>query len=139
MGVLCSAEEIVPTVLWVAGGREPLGHLALKFMTDVLMPYRCVLVQGGATGYDLAAKQLWEDRQLPYVNIPAEWNYYGRPAGHTRNKQMAEGRLGRFPVWLSHLPDLLIAFPGRKGTQSAIDQAKSHNIPVRDLRSGTLL
>ena len=56
---------------------------------------------------------------------PADWDTHGRGAGPIRNKQMLE----------EGKPDLVIAFPGGKGTANMIGQAKEAGIPVREIEA----
>ena len=51
---------------------------------------------------------------------PAEWGKYGRGADYKRNIQMLkEGD-----------PDLVLAFPGGRGTENMIAEAKKAGVPV---------
>lgn len=50
----------------------------------------------------------------------ADWQKHGKVAGPIRNKQMLdEGK-----------PDLVIAFPGGKGTQNMVEQAEKAGIQI---------
>lgn len=79
-----------------------------------------VIIQGGAKGADRLADK-WA--QLNYVKVeeyPADWERYGKKAGYLRNKQMLE----------EGKPDLVIAFPGGRGTDMMIRLAKDAGVPV---------
>lgn len=55
--------------------------------------------------------------------FPADWKVYGRAAGPIRNQRMLdEGR-----------PDLVIAFPGGRGTADMIRRAKAAGVEVREI------
>ena len=76
------------------------------------------LIQGGARGVDEEAKSWAETNNLPNTEYPANWGLYGKSAGYKRNVQMLEG--GK--------PDLVIAFPGGKGTAMMIKLAKDAGV-----------
>ena len=78
------------------------------------------LMQGGAKGVDTFARE-WA---ITYPAIKrwvckADWDKYGKSAGPIRNKRMLE--------WG---PDLVIAFPGGKGTASMTRLAKEAGVKV---------
>lgn len=81
-----------------------------------------VVIEGGATGADQAAKEWAEDHAefgVMHLQFPANWKEHRRAAGPIRNAQMLnEG-----------CPDLCIWFPGGKGTQNMISQTRKANIP----------
>jgi hypothetical protein len=78
------------------------------------------LMQGGAPGIDRIAGR-WA-RFKPGVQPHeerAQWRELGRGAGPVRNARM-----------LAWCPDLLIAFPGGKGTADMVRQARAAGVPV---------
>jgi RNA-splicing ligase RtcB len=54
----------------------------------------------------------------------AEWDKYGPSAGPRRNARMVEWK-----------PDVVIAFPGNRGTADMVEKAESDGIPVRQVLS----
>lgn len=79
------------------------------------------IIQGGANGADYLAVRWSEERGLPSRQFAADWNAYGPAAGPIRNARMiAEGK-----------PDLVLAFPGGRGTADMIRKAEAAGIPVR--------
>ena len=78
-----------------------------------------VIVQGGATGADFLAKQYAIKNDIPYEEFVAEWNKYGRAAGHKRNTAMLDSGI-----------DIVIAFPGGRGTQDTVGKAEKRGIRV---------
>lgn len=85
---------------------------------------RLNVIQGGARGSDALARE-WAFCQtsVHLSNFPAEWEKYGKAAGAIRNQQMLiEGK-----------PDLVIAFPGGRGTADMVRRAKAAGIPVREV------
>jgi hypothetical protein len=52
--------------------------------------------------------------------FPADWERHGRKAGPIRNRTMlAVGK-----------PDLVVAFPGRRGTEHMVAIARNANVPI---------
>lgn len=83
-----------------------------------------MVIQGGATGVDAAAKRWAGFRGCPFEEYKADWNQHGLAAGPIRNKRMLD----------EAYPDLVLAIQpcGRTtpGTQNMIKQARSANVPV---------
>lgn len=110
----------------VCGGRdyrdrervaEALSELAAKYG-------RLTIIQGGAPGADALARE-WTFLQ-PYshlINEPADWKTYGRAAGPIRNQKMID----------EHRPELVLAFPGGRGTADMVRRAKAAGVPVREV------
>lgn len=106
----------------VCGGRDFSDADFLNAELDRLHRERgfTVLIEGCARGADQLAG-LWADsRGVEHLKFPADWERLGRKAGPIRNQQMLrEGR-----------PDLVIAFPGGRGTANMIQQARAANVEV---------
>jgi predicted Rossmann-fold nucleotide-binding protein len=69
-----------------------------------------VVIEGCAKGADQLAG-LWADtRGIEHLKFPADWEKHKRAAGPIRNEQML--RDGK--------PDLVVAFPGGRGTAHMI-------------------
>jgi hypothetical protein len=111
----------------VCGGRKFADRSAIA---KALAPYRPsrvldasehIFILGGAPGADTLAEEwadVWGVRKRIY---PANWELYGSPAaGPIRNQQMLEE--GR--------PDLVIAFPGDRGTANMVRRAKAAGVEV---------
>jgi hypothetical protein len=79
------------------------------------------IIQGYATGADdLAREWGYGQRNCAILSFAPDWNRYGKAAGPKRNAQMlAEGK-----------PDLVVAFPGGKGTANMVAQARAAGIEV---------
>lgn len=85
------------------------------------------LIQGGASGVDTCARTYAISHDLPYTEYPAQWGKYSKSAGFIRNKQMLdEGK-----------PDLVVAFPGGRGTKMMIELAQKAGVPVREFKYET--
>lgn len=79
-----------------------------------------LVIHGAARGADALAGQWAITRDIAQLAFPADWDAHGRSAGHIRNAQMLkEGK-----------PDVVIAFPGGRGTANMIDQATRAGVPV---------
>lgn len=81
------------------------------------------IICGGAKGADTHAES-WGALypEVPVEVYPAEWSKHGRSAGPIRNRQMLE----------EGKPDLVIAFPGDRGTAGMIKLAKAADVEVID-------
>jgi predicted Rossmann-fold nucleotide-binding protein len=82
------------------------------------------IIQGGATGADRLARQwcMFQKGKAHMINEPANWQQHGRAAGPIRNQLMID----------EHKPDLVVAFPGGRGTADMIRRAKAAGIEVRE-------
>lgn len=84
-----------------------------------------LIVRHGACplGADLYADQ-WCGRfpQVVVERYPADWDNYGKAAGHIRNKQMCD----------QGIVDVVLAFPRgeAKGTMNCVGHARKAGIPV---------
>ena len=79
-----------------------------------------LVIHGGATGADRLAGKWSKDRGVEALAFPAQWVNYGKSAGHIRNQQMlTEGQ-----------PELVVAFPGGKGTDDMIHRASRAGVAV---------
>jgi len=90
----------------IAGGRDY--HFILEdiqFLNNLHNELKfTAIISGGARGADTEGEIWAKENNIPIERYPAQWNHFGRSAGFIRNKLMAkEG-------------DMLIAFPGSKGT-----------------------
>lgn len=107
----------------VCGGRNYDDYGTLATVLSALQVTRGafhVLIHGNAKGADTLADTYARRHNIPVLAFEAEWDLYGRSAGPRRNRRMlAEGR-----------PDLVVAFPGKKGTANMIAQANEAGIEV---------
>jgi hypothetical protein len=78
------------------------------------------LIHGAAPGADWLAKRWAEAHSIPVTGYPARWDLDGKAAGPIRNARMLrEGR-----------PDLVLAFPGGRGTDDMVRRALAANVTV---------
>jgi hypothetical protein len=82
-----------------------------------------LLLHGGASGADHFASNWADFEGVKSQVFPADWAEHGRAAGPIRNQRMLdEGK-----------PDLVIAFPGGRGTADMVRRAKAAGIKVREV------
>lgn len=108
----------------VCGGRNFSGSDRLKRELDSLHkgprgPIRCV-IHGGARGADIMAGEWARQRGIDCIAYEANWELEGRSAGPLRNKRMLD----------EGFPDLVVAFPGGRGTANMIRQATERGSEV---------
>lgn len=108
----------------VCGGRNFNSEMKFETAMEMIVKERGLpvkLVHGGAHGADSLA-DLWAlRREVCVVRVLPEWDRYGRKAGPLRNALMLD----------RHHPDLVIAFPGGRGTAHMVSIAKKADVPVR--------
>lgn len=103
----------------ICGSRNWVDHTPIKEVIDSLSPDSTVLV-GGATGADLIAQRLAEERDDIKVEVYyAQWDIWGKRAGPIRNIEMLEQK-----------PNIVYAFPlgESKGTYFTSGEAKKRGI-----------
>lgn len=82
-----------------------------------------LVIQGGARGADYHARQWAQDTGTSCDTYEAAWEQYGGFAGPRRNAAMlADGR-----------PDLVIAFPGGRGTADMVKKARKAGVEVIEI------
>ena len=81
------------------------------------------IIHGAARGADRLAERWAHTFGVLKDAYPAYWATHGKAAGAIRNKQMiVEGK-----------PDLVVAFPGGRGTANMVQQARLHGIDVMEI------
>jgi len=96
----------------VCGGRTWRDRGAVDRALSLLNPSE--IIHGGAPGADSLAADWALDNFVLCTAFYADWNKHGRAAGPIRNQRMLdEGK-----------PDVVVAFPGGRGTQDMIDRAR---------------
>lgn len=82
--------------------------------------YDVVVIHGDAKGADTMADSWAVVNWCEIQSYPADWDKYGKRAGYLRNMQMlVEGK-----------PDLVVAFPGGRGTANMIKLAEEAGVEV---------
>lgn len=86
-----------------------------------------LIIVGDARGADSLVTSWAISHKVPHTICPADWNKHGDAAGPIRNATMCE-------IADSLMRDghsvKVIAFPGGKGTESCINQAKFFFLPI---------
>ncbi len=114
-------------ILAVTGGRYYYDRAVVNAVLNEEYEAYCfdALVQGECPkgGADRLAKEWCFRRGVPCIGFPAQWTFYGKPAGPVRNGWM----LSLLPIYK------LVAFPGDNGTADAMKKAYQLEILVRDV------
>jgi len=103
----------------IAGGRN-INDATIVALAVTKADFKIThIISGGASGIDALAAQYAVRNGVPFTNVPARWDEYGRSAGPRRNGVMAE------------LADCLIAiWDGQSaGTKNMIETFKQKNPP----------
>lgn len=105
----------------VTGGRNFSDRVLLfKSLDEIHTEYGFdTLIHGGAKGADSLSGEWAKTKDIKVLVFPADWKRYGKSAGMIRNKQM-----------INELPNLVIAFPGGKGTANMVRIAEKSEIKV---------
>lgn len=117
----------------VCGGREFSDWELVREALDSVRkdPGLDKLITGGCRGADKLAED-WANLNLVDLEVfEANWEQYGKSAGPIRNQEMLD--LGK--------PDLLLAFPGGRGTSDMVKRALKSGIKIAivDSSSATIV
>jgi hypothetical protein len=104
----------------VCGGRDFSDQCLVNSVLDDLHKQYdfTALIEGGARGADNLAKQWALENYVPVKEYNADWKTHGKSAGYKRNTQMLE----------DGQPELVVAFPGGKGTAMMVKIAKNAHV-----------
>lgn len=107
----------------VCGGRDYASTATINAELDALHGEHGItcLIHGTARGADALADAWARRRGIPVTAFPAEWSKHGKAAGFRRNETML--RDGK--------PELVIAFPGGKGTAHMVRLATAAGVPMK--------
>lgn len=108
----------------VTGGRDFADRSLLFGVLDGIHDATPVTLirNGGMTGADALSSRWAYERRVDTECVGALWGKYGSKAGPIRNEWM-----------LSRPTDLVVAFPGGRGTQHTIDRARRIGVIVREV------
>lgn len=87
------------------------------------LPTDILIITGMARGADIAGYDWAVANRAQIAEFPADWGRYGAAAGPIRNKQMLD----------EGVPDLVVAFPGGKGTENMKKQARNTGVEVMEI------
>jgi len=106
----------------VCGGRD----YSDRYLVGIVLGYLgrsltiARVIEGDARGADRLAGAWARKYEIENIKFPAEWSKWGKSAGAIRNKQMLdEGQ-----------PDIVVAFPGGRGTAHMARIAREAEVPV---------
>lgn len=121
--LICGGRDLDAADVW--NWLERFGHQdAAERLGRRGAPRITTVIHGGARGADEGAARWGESESVPVLAFPAAWKKHGKAAGPIRNARMI--RDGK--------PDVVIAFPGGRGTADMIRQAEAAGIPVRRIK-----
>lgn len=105
----------------VCGGRDFKDFAFVCKVLDGINPTS--VIHGGAKGADTMASLWARERGVPQKEYIADWKAHGRKAGPLRNERMLrEG-----------MPDVIVAFPGGRGTAHMVRISTEAGVPVIDV------
>jgi hypothetical protein len=106
----------------VCGGRNFHDWVAIEnFLSKLELTE---IIEGGAHGADYhAAQYARKHEDIKLTTVKANWNAYGKTAGPIRNQEMLDMK-----------PDVIIAFPGGRGTADMVRRGKAAGIEVIEVR-----
>lgn len=106
----------------VCGGRDYQDRTTVYRELDKLHLFHGIaaIITGAADGADSIADDWARKYGVQNHRFPAEWNRYGAAAGPIRNKRMLD----------EAYPDLIVAFPGGRGTANLMEQARRRGVRV---------
>lgn len=109
-------------VVLVCGGRDYADRSSLYVVLNAAHSANPIkrLIAGGANGADALAVDWARSKNIPHTMFNADWEKHGRKAGPLRNQEMLDR--GK--------PDIVIAFPGGRGTADMKKRAKAAGVPV---------
>lgn len=107
----------------VTGGRDYdlVSHI-FRVLTDLQPDH---VVHGDCrTGADAIATEWCRKNGVPFTGYPANWARFKLSAGPRRNGVMIH----------CSKADMVVAFPGNKGTNDCVKQAEEFGMKIMDLR-----
>lgn len=116
-------------IILVTGGRDYKDRAVIASALSQYSQLGNILINGGATGADYLAREYWhKTAELPYITFPAPWTRVGKPAGMMRNIAMLRGNA--IAPHGGTVPNVVLAFPGGKGTEGCVREAGKLGIEV---------
>lgn len=111
----------------ICGGRDFDDDATFSLMMAQLIELKGVpakVVHGAAPGADTLADDWARDLAVEVQPVPADWKAHGRAAGPIRNQKMLD----------DHKPNLVVAFPGGRGTADMVERARKAGIDVAEIK-----
>ena len=116
------------TRVLVCGGRDFSDRERVFDVLDAFHDAATIdlIIEGGAKGADTYSAWWADKRGVARERYEADWENQGSFAGPARNKRMLdEGK-----------PDLVIAFPGGRGTADMVRKARKAGVEVVEISHG---
>lgn len=114
----------------VCGGRDFRDYDRMDAeLARIIEPYHHrgdwppVVISGGARGADSLAHDWAYRNSFEFLEFPADWEKHGKAAGPIRNQQMID----------EAAPDVVVAFPGGRGTADMVRRAKKAGIETIEI------
>lgn len=106
----------------VCGGREFDDWQILCYELDKLRHKHQIsqIIEGGAKGADFLSRVWAKWNGISFTEYPADWKRHGKAAGGIRNQQMLD----------EGMPDIVLAFPGGRGTADMVRRSRSAGVQV---------
>ncbi len=106
----------------VTGGRNYSDRESVWRELDKIHSARSIslIIHGAASGADTLAAGWATAAGVEVVSCPADWKRHGRAAGPIRNAAMLN----------DHRPNMVVAFPGGRGTANMIALARDAGVEV---------
>lgn len=95
-------------------------HFAMECAAYYFGIVPTLVVSGGARGADRLGELWAQQRGIPMVQYPADWDQYGRRAGPIRNGVMAKSADALVALWDGE----------SRGTEDMINQARDAGLKV---------
>ena len=107
-------------IVIIAGGRDFIPNRNhLNWTVNLLKEIKAEeVVSGCAKGADRFGEDIAKLLSLPIAKFPADWDSYGKKAGHLRNEQMAR------------YANNVILFPGGRGTENMKTNAQRYKLNI---------
>ena len=108
----------------VCGGRDYNDRDRVFDELNILrMDGPVAIINGDAKGADQISYEWAEITISPVVLHPPKWHEHGKKAGVLRNQEMLD-------MWD---PDIVLAFPGGKGTADMVKRSKDQGYEVKEI------
>jgi hypothetical protein len=106
----------------ICGGRDFADYVTMTKALNVLIlhPEHSLIIHGDARGADRLAGQWGREHGAQVQAVPADWAGNGMAAGPIRNAKMLD----------DYRPDVVIAFPGGRGTDDMIRKSRQRKLVV---------
>jgi hypothetical protein len=122
-------------ILLITGTREVYNprevEKAVQWMTGVHKEFRrediSFLVHGAARGIDISGRDWAIGRGIHHEPFPADWDRFGKRAGHYRNEEMANFCLScNEPTWVLAFPHKTLPSRGTRDMIEVCDERHMH-------------